>query len=217
MRAVNSYRRVFVDSRYARELEIQRQADGLITAHDLWIEDDLDRHWRVGYRIAVQDGALIVAELRVLPAENHEHRPRGSWSAEVLGAAAHAPRGGVRVSSLLRAVKITEALKKAVPLFRALKSQEADFFRGPGALVSPLVDLPDEPRRGRRRPRVPDRLLRRIAAAYRVAATKDRRRVNVLVAERLGMKPARVRDLVHLARGRGLLPKSSRGVVTTIA
>jgi hypothetical protein len=49
--------------------------------------------WVAAYRLLVEEGRLIVAELRVFPAE--QDRDAGSWSGELLGDNAKAPRGGL--------------------------------------------------------------------------------------------------------------------------
>lgn len=92
-------------------------------------------------------------------------------------------------------------------------AEEQEFFTAAGGQRSGLLSkLPDNPKIGRRRPRIPDREPRHIAAEYRRAYRVDRRRPNALVAKRLKIPQRRVTELVWLARRRGFLPPTDRGV-----
>lgn len=205
--------RVF-DRRYLRELGRTTPAPfgrDAFDVHELWAEDLIDQRWRAAYRLSFQRGAIVVSEVRLSPAEDHEYRPRGGWSADALGPTAKVPRGGVK-ATLLRQVRPLKSLKRAASLARQLDKWERELFGGVGERISPLTSLPAEPSPiGRRRPQVPDGLLRRVAVAYRNAFRRDPRRVNVLAAGALVLDVVRVRDLVWLARKRGFLPKTTPG------
>lgn len=174
----------------------------------MWAEELIDAQWRAAYRLSIHRGAIVVAEVRLFPAEAHAHRPRGSWSADALGPSASVPRGGVS-ATLLRKVRPLRSLRQAATLARQLEQWQREVFGGAGVRSSPLMNLPPASRPlGQRPPRVPDRDLRRVATAYRRAFRRDPRRVNELAAVALKLKVVRVRDLVALARQRGFLHRN---------
>jgi hypothetical protein len=200
----------------------------LLVADDTWVEVALDRRWTAAYRIGLQHGALVVTELRIFPTEQSRHRPVGGWSADVVGARAKAPRGGITATGVLANIRIRQLLQSAARMLRKLDEEDRQVMPVPagstldgrprGERRGLLADLPRNPSAGTRRPRISDSLLQRVAEAYRLAGEKDLGRVNVLVAERLfpgdRRGAQRVRDLVWLARQRGFLPKTKRGVAS---
>ena len=152
-----------------------------------------------------------MSEVRLFPAESHKHRAAGGWSADALGPTAAVPRGGL-TATLLRQVRPLRSLRQAATLARQLEQWQRGVFGGAGVRTSPLMSLPPVSRPlGQRPPRVPDRVLRRVASAYRQAFRRDPRRVNKLAAVTLKLTVVRVRDLVALARRRGFLPETKQG------
>jgi hypothetical protein len=187
-------------------------------AEEVWAEETVrlgHARWTVAYRIGLQYGALVVKEVRLFPTEPEPHRPAGRWSAELRGAAAPCPRGGITTSLVRRSVKPLKAIHAALPHLEHIRTMVRDFF--PAAAANErqglVEELPATPQAGRRRSRISAVELKRVATAYRRAFRRDPHRPIQLAAKALGLPPARVRDLVHLARQprRGLLPESERG------
>ncbi len=194
-----------------------------ILRRDTWVEVPLVPGERVAaFRFVLQDGAPVIAELRVFP----EHsRPRqfgqatpGRWSGELLGMAAEAPEGGLP-ARVLRRVRLTVHRRYANRVLRDWAKRGV--LRSLAGDELPSVDLPrDRPRPqqkvklpGRRPGRQPgpDLPLAQFAKEYVVALESGSRRPVVNVAARHRMRPQQVRDLIHRARTRGLLTPSSRG------
>lgn len=191
--------------------------------------------WVAEYRLAIQDGRLIVAEVRVCPAR---------WgllgdaaSGEDAGiAASDVPPGGLTTRLLRRLTigahvdftrKLLEQLGGTVrwPDGRVSKYPPAWTIPGvadrPGAVV--LIDLaaagatkraasaarrPNGKRAGRQP--LSDAVLVEAAAAYRDARKRSPRPVPD-AARALGMSEARMRDLVYRARKRGFLTPTKQG------
>jgi hypothetical protein len=161
----------------------------------------LGKRWTAAYRLTVQDGAVVVGEVRIFPQEPPGRALPGQWSAEVLGIRARVPWGGI-TGRLVR-VKVTEHLRVADQVLR----QSDDWLRHPLAL--------DAARRraqpGLGRPRKPDLWYARAAGRYAAALRGGSTRPVVDVAAQLGLTVARARDAIHQARARGLLTPGTRG------
>lgn len=223
MRTVSGVWRI-IRRKYAEELGVRgiplgwRWTD-LGIVDDVWVERSLDSRWTVAYRISRQYGALVVMEIRIFPTEQSEHRPPGEWSAQALGSKAKCPRGGITASGQVKKVRVREGLQYAARKLRDLDRWERDFFAvdemvKAGKVVRRtglIAELPPTPTPGRRRPRISDEELRRVAKAYRRAFRRDPRRVNIIVAKKLRLLPQRIRDLVFLARQREFLPPTRPG------
>jgi hypothetical protein len=199
----------------ARKLGISRerveQADGL---DDAWQEIVVDEQWLAAVRLAMQDGRVVVSEVRVFPREREPGAGvAGLWSAEVLGPVAVVPRGGL-TSRLLRKVPLGEVPAHVVSVLSAwdkvrgpLKALASDTVREgfPGVVLNPRP----RPERASGRP---DVFYAQLAAAYVRAVTRGSRHpVAELAARRGGVDPAKVRDMLHEARERGLLSEGTQG------
>jgi hypothetical protein len=183
--------------RDAREMKIE----------DTWIESPLGKDWVVAYRILAQGGAPVVGEVRIFPTETKRRHP-GQWSAEFLGARASAPPGGL-TSRLLRRVRLGANLKEAGKIIKW-------WYESHPEAIAPLTErgLVAAPRRptGRGRKGHPDLFYALLADEYVAAVQARSPRPAVDVARRRRLKAARVRDLLHEARHRGLLTVQRHGV-----
>jgi hypothetical protein len=179
----------------------------LVAVDDAWLEapHPRDPRWTIAYRLGLQDGALAVSELRVLPTESLEgRREPGQWAADVLGTAAPFPRGGV-TARLLRAIQLGADRRHAIARMRHLAEHDAAFFPFPKSdALSALMAT----RRRTRRAKLEDLAVARVAQAY-ASAAKTTHRPNVEIAKKFGVSPTRVRDLVREARIRSLLTPAS--------
>lgn len=161
-----------------------------------WTEEDLGDGWVAAYRIAIQDGAPVVAEVRVFPdVWKDGRRPPGIWAGEYVGFVQAVPPGGLR-AAVHRRVTLARPVKDA--LARLSRIEEAF----PGALGKAL---PVEPER---RTRVDDAVLARVANAYVMAGYSVRS-----VAKQLNASETTIRGRVMLARRRGLLTASGKSGV----
>jgi hypothetical protein len=173
-----------------------------------WVEAELAAGWTVAYRLAVQDGAVVVSELRIFPEE--DTRPAGepgTWSAALLGSRAPVPRGGI-AAVLVRRVKIGEPQRHASEILRR------------GRYIAPLGDAitrlgviaPARPIRARGgRPRKADLYFAEIARDYVRAITRGSRRPVKDIAAARGLRESAVRDAIHTARERRLLTAAHPG------
>ena len=124
----------------------------------LWVEVSLDPQWRATYRLVIQEGVPVIAEVRVFP------RERGvmglHWATgDKAGPRATAPPGGVR-STLLRRVPIPaigQFAGRAIKVLAAVRGLPTSL----GSEVGEIADLlelkheggkaqPSRSRRGRK-------------------------------------------------------------------
>ena len=191
-----------------RELFLQSRTS------ETWVEAPIGEEWTAAYRLVVQNGFPVVAELRIFPAEpgrRDSQRDPGRWGGEVLGAKARAPRGGI-TARLLRQVKVGEHYKFVGDFLRWVQKQYGREPFGPdqplgrrGLTVPASTHVPERGRRGRS-----DADYARVAAAYVEAFNAGSRHPVVDAAQALRAPPARMRDMVHQARCRGLLTPSTK-------
>jgi hypothetical protein len=178
----------------ARALALGKLA--FVHRQNQWVSVPLDAHWVAAYRITVQDGAVVVGEVRVFPREEDRWSLPGTWSAEVLGIKAPVPRGGI-TSRLLRRVRVGAHHRIADAVLR----RDADWVPMPLALERQRPP-------GAGRPRKPDLWYARLAQAYARALHAGSARPILDVARAKHLPPARVRDAIYRARGRGLLSRA---------
>jgi hypothetical protein len=153
--------------------------------------------WRAEMRLAAPSGRLVVSELHVRPV-----------------AADRMPPGGLTARALRR-VPLHAGVTEFAGMLRGRREDVEALLVGTGLeeMLSAHLGTPSSrhaPRHTGRRPLQTDVLLR-VAAAYAVAYTADPRRPVAGAATRLDMTIARVRDLVHKARLRGLLTPVAQG------
>lgn len=111
------------------------------------------------------------------------------------------PKGGV-TARLLRSAPIQRLVRQVQ---KQLRKNVDVSISGHG--LGRMAHVAERPgRRGR-----PDRYYLLWAERYVKALEHDTKRPVAYLAERYGLKPTQVRDLIHKARERGLLTKSRRG------
>ena len=172
-----------------------------------WLEVEVDKDWTAAARLAVQDGRVIVSELRVFPRDRELGAGvAGLWRGEVLGPRATVPVGGLK-SELLRRVRL--------PKYAARAEEVVEAWRRAGGMPedSARDSLPglEASTPGRRRPRRPDRFYAELAAEYVRTLEQGSRRPVEDVRKRRRLSAAQVRDMIHEARGRGLLSPGQQG------
>jgi hypothetical protein len=151
--------------------------------------------------LAVQDGRVVVAEVRVHPWEK-------------------IPPGGL-TRRLLRRVPFgvhVDYFATVAKLRRILVPEGVSVFEGPwvelaAAHLKPTLEASPRPRGGKRPGRrpLPDEDLLTAARAYVTARDRGSPRPVPDAARALKMSEARMRDLVYRARRRGFLTQTSQG------
>jgi hypothetical protein len=173
---------------------------------DVWVEVPLNAEWRAAARLVAQDGQMVLAEVRVFPLEPG---PRsllgGHWSAELLGARASVPAGGLTARTL-RSVRLGEYQKQFRQILAWLRERYGRKLFEQDAIQALGLTPPDEARpRPARRAGRPDRFYAGLAAQYVAMVERGSRRPVAEIAARRGLPAARVRDMLHEARERKLL------------
>lgn len=202
---------------------------------DFWLERPLATNWVAAYRFTAQEGQPVISELRIFPAlvatdrtiapdemlSSDTARPPGRWRAEVAGALAPAPRGGLR-ARVVHGLRLGAALRHAHADLAALRRSAPNLF---AAAVPAPADNPDAPdidagayarfspaaARAALTPRGAGRkghgilFFTQRAKEYVARLEAGDSRPAVTIARRLGLTPAGVRDMIFRARKRGLL------------
>jgi hypothetical protein len=169
---------------------------------EVWFEVEREG-WVVAYRLVPQGSALVVGELRILPAERG--RDAGRWS----GDPGRVPSGGVdsealgivrfgehrqwwtgRIDEALRSPSLRAAVLGGVERARSVAEEAA---RHPGP-------------KGR-----DDAFYARIARLYVEETKSGNRRPIATLAGLLNKSPAYVRDVLNTARDRRLLTRAGAG------
>src|SRR5215475_4292276 len=78
---------------------------GCLYVKSLWLEAPVGDSWLAAFRVLVQKGRPIIAEVRVFPDEKINLRDKGEWSASMLGVDAKAPDGGI-TAPLIRDIRL---------------------------------------------------------------------------------------------------------------
>ncbi|MEX2223016.1 MAG: hypothetical protein WEG40_14585 [Candidatus Rokuibacteriota bacterium] len=177
-----------------------------MAVQDIWVESPLSDDWLVAYRILSQHGAPVVGEVRVFPNEP-DRRAAGRWSAEYLeGSRALVPAGGI-TRQVLDRIRLSTPLAEAGELLKKIRAADPEAFETRGLTTM------QAPRRGRKGHG--DLFYAQVVRDYvtAVEAGSPSPAIDVARRRRLGRRgPARVRDLLHEARHRGLLtPAPVRG------
>jgi hypothetical protein len=171
----------------------------IVWTEQTWLEVDVGSAWTAAARLAVQNGRVVISELRVFPRDRPGRVP-GLWSGEILGRMATVPAGGI-TSTLLRKIPI--------PSYASLAASRIAQWRQAGGLPAESADLalPGVAPFGRKRRRAgkPDRFYAEVAAEYVRLRTKRSRRPVADLAQRRNLKPAQARDAIRTARERQLL------------
>ena len=193
---------------------------GVVQVEDLWLEALLDDvRWTVAYRIVIQEGRAVVAEVRVFPTEDVNGREPGHWSGEWRGRKATVPTGGLTTRSL-RSIRLghdVHSLSKFVaqikkkPKLRWLLDPERGWFGAVGVTVQLAVERPRAAISGRGRPAIPHPDLAELAAAYAdIVMSGSRKPIRDLAARR-SETVSRIRSRIHMARRLGFLDPGTQG------
>jgi hypothetical protein len=175
--------------------------------------------WTVESQLAVQDGRVVIAEVRVSPAR---WQTDPAQSGEQAGLAAYVPPGGL-TSRLLRQVPVGAYVDLWGATLHPREPEEAAVAADVRRLLAwhdpalgnsrwrsrPPARPPGAKRPGRRP--LADDVLVEAAAAYIAARKGGSRRPVPDAARALNMTEARMRDLVYRARRRRLLSEARQG------
>jgi hypothetical protein len=184
----------------------------------------LDEQWDSYVRFVPQEGHPVVAELRVFPRTgtpgvlSHHDPLDGQWVEVTRGLTPEVPtpEGGL-TSRALRGIHLGRALELTYSQIMDAFERERR-YPGSRALVSEVyteeaVSVPRQPgRKGR-----DDRFYAAVAAAYTAALEDGSRQPVVAAAKTLSSawegtyNATYVRDLLHVARQRGLLTRPPKG------
>lgn len=152
----------------------------------VWIEAEHDG-WRAAARVAMQDGAPVLAELRIYPDDGMQH-PAG-WS----HAPDAVPRGGL-TTELVRSALTDRLLEAVRELYEPLAGEPV--FEG----FEPLLSVPACARPRKRDDRA---LASTVDAVSRHRNAGSGRPIDAAAAE-LGYAPGTVRNRLTKARDRGI-------------
>jgi hypothetical protein len=202
---------------------VNTRAFAQITIAEAWLEVSLGRRlgrifvgeWTAAFRLAVQNGQVVVAELRLFPFEGAktdldlQQGAAGTWSGEILGMKAHVPRGGI-TARLLRRIpfnRIREVVERCVKF--AVKEY------GSAIVGLPFSDwkgktIPEETRR-RGRPGWPDHFYARLARRYATLVRKGRANPVAELSKALHIPHPQIRDAIKRAREKGFLTEGLPG------
>jgi hypothetical protein len=192
---------------------------------ETWVEevfpDHRQRRWLMGARVWVDQGRVVVGEIRIFPAERAEGgapgamegpTAAGNWS----GDPRKIPRGGLE-SQTLRFAPLGSVrpwvLTKVNPTYASPPTPfETQLRKRLLAFTLPGADALAERPRPRRNVGRDDRYYAELAAAYVALITAGSKRPTTdLMAQRREQSYARMRDQIHEARVRGLLSAGSPG------
>ena len=189
---------------------LTRGPDQVVVSH-VWLDVPLDADWLATSRLVVQEGQLVVGELRVIPRERENLVP-GRWSAEVVGVRAQVPPGGLSARTVRR-VHLSDYRAHTHEVLAWVMQQHGGRDGGAGRLLRRFgIFPPDEDRpRPVRRAGKPDRFYARLAAAYTELVSSGRRHPIKTLASRRHEGSATIRNWIREARVRGLLTRGVRG------
>lgn len=197
---------------------------------EAWIEARLSPEWTAAYRLALQDGALVVAELRIYPRQDDAALPLGEWRGMTSGLQASVPSGGL-TSGIIKAATIGQHVRHA----REPLEKLAQALKGRGRVTSVdisagtrrTIDLAAHPLVRQLQPLLvgPTPMKRAdgsdTSSLYVAVAEAYARGLSaVAIADRLktrigkGTSPAYVTQMIYAARHRFrfLQPTSGRGI-----
>lgn len=127
-----------------------------VETRDAWITARLSPEWIAAYRLAVQDGVRVVAELRVYPQPVATRDvPPGEWPGRMGGLHAPVPRGGL-TSTILKAATIGQHVRSFRESFemlaralrrgaRVTRVRSPSFARDGAKVTSHTMDLAAHP------------------------------------------------------------------------
>jgi len=194
------FQKIGVPEGAQRPLRLKPHVYREVSVEEGWVEAPLDNAWMAAYRIAVQQGQPVVAELRIFPLAGPRPGP-GRWRGERFGPGAKVPYGGL-TSRLVRRVRVAEHLRVGVTILAKMKREED--LESVVARFMPATDAGSSKRRAGARP---DVVLADFARQYVNACLSGSRRPIAEVADANGTSVATMRNAIERARERGLLTK----------
>jgi hypothetical protein len=179
-----------------------------------WVEGPIPGHaeWRYAARLSVQAGRVVIAELRIMPAETWRGRYAGIWSGAWSDKATVPPAG--LTTRILRAIRLGRIEAETRDFVAWAAQQRGGLAFEPARWLGAPIRRPRPSGPARRR--APDaHSLALMAARWVAARATDPRRPNVALAAQLGLSVRDVTEQLVAARERGLLTKPpARGKVS---
>jgi hypothetical protein len=182
-----------------------------VKVEEAWVEAPIGNVWVAAYRLLIQDGHPVIAELRIFPAEPVRDMA-GRWSAEVLGHNAKAPHGGI-TARLLRCVRLGEHINELGKIIRWWRQKGGDELFEPDAMLGRRGFKAEGEQKSRRgRPQVKrDLFFAKFAADYEKLLRAGSRKPVAEIAKRRKLPKEKVRAVIHEARKRRLFSKGIQG------
>ena len=179
--------------------------------NSLWLESPLDDHWVAAFRLLVQDGQVVVGELRVFPDSGQRQRA-GEWEAEEQGMAVRVPGDGL-TAQLLRKVRVGDHVALPRTIARTLRTMQGGLppgFPDFDKVETPTVaSTPAAPKRGRR-PHSPVHLAE-VARDYVQSLAEGDEDPVARLADDHRVSRACMAGWIRRARVQGLLTPTRRG------
>jgi hypothetical protein len=197
------------------QLRLQPRDGAGRRAEAVWYEKPVGEDWIAAFRLLIQDGRLVVGELRVFPAAGRRGRA-GEWTGGDAGLAANAPRGGLP-ATLLRQITFSEVTAEAVAVARWIQQQHGappdglpDFDRA----VADVEEPKGKTKRGAGRPAIERLFLARVAKCYmeRLEDAQNYAKPAQVLAGEYGKTEECVRGWIAKARKQGLLTPTRPGM-----
>jgi len=158
--------------------------------------------WMAAFRLLIQGGMPVIAELRVFPAENYQYRPKGEWSGSLKGTDATAPAGGLTIP-VIRQIKIGTFRRKIAEILKEFRQAYPETMKSLNLVVEP--EQKKNPNEKRGRPPLADIFYARIADCYARRCNEESPTPVLDTAKRFRVKKEKVRAWLHAARTRGFL------------
>jgi hypothetical protein len=194
-----------------------------IRTPEVWtrIPHPANHAWSVAFRVVVQGIQPVVAEIRIFPTEA-DTTEIDTWSANLLGAKAKAPAGGI-TARLIKATRTGEAVRGLGDVAKEIQWWRKTVLEGslnstihgnspdPQRSIIEVLDVlsdvfPQErPRREKRHRGKPDLFYARLASEYTTLLNAGQRHPIAVIVERQKLERSKVRDMIRQARKRGLL------------
>jgi hypothetical protein len=192
----------------------------------LWLDAKLGEDWRVSYRLEVQNGRVIVAELRIFPRARPLRLGPGRHGSAAIrrameqGSSSAIPPGGLS-TRLLRRVRLGHDVHSLVQIAEGIKRNDPAAF-APGTVLAKWGVTADvlfeavptrrqEVWTGRGRPSIPAVVYAALASEYSTLVAGGSDRPVQELAERSGQPLTLVRSRIQTARRLGLLDPGVQG------
>jgi hypothetical protein len=218
-----------VEATAANAVGTKISADGFfpvveVVAMDVWVVKPLTSDWVVAYRIALQDGHPVVAEMRIYPAsvqsvENTAdwqfdgHAFAGEWAESLRGVHARVPDGGLTATVAHLATLGSDVARGYGAVLDRIERERPKFRKALRARGFEETEAPPRSQSPRGGPTsVPKRRIVEVAAAYAEACRRGSGRPTKEAARAVGLSYTDARNAVTDARHKlGFLTKTTRG------